>query len=181
MQLLYFKKSTTLTLAGLCFLLASCDSPRKTVRREGEPDIVISSGDDRELNRAKAYAKSHYNKFLEAAYSDDTTMHEFHVKLRFDTDSGKDGQAHNEHIWLSNLHLKHDSLFGYIANEPEFVTNIKYADEVFVDTSILSDWYYIQNNRLVGGWTIKVLLKHSGKEEIEKVEKEMGCKIDFRE
>ena len=87
------------------------------------------------------------------------------------------GKDNGEHIWINGLHFKNDKLFGIIANEPENSINVKYGDTVQVEIGQLSDWMYIQNGQLIGGYTIKLIYEESNDAEKKQMEDEFGAKI----
>jgi len=44
-----------------------------------------------------------------------------------------------------------------INNKPDKVTTIKMGERASVEPSEISDWMYIENRKLVGGFTLRVL------------------------
>jgi uncharacterized protein YegJ (DUF2314 family) len=154
MKLHVVSRLLLILLAACSFAVAGCgesmDGP-EVVKREGEPD-VIRSQNDQQLDRAVAKAKETYTQLV-AALKDREPQHRGHaVKKPFATRSGD-----REHIWISDVSWDGDGFSGVINNEPVETQEVKLGDRVKVTPDELSDWMYIDGNRIVGGYTIRVL------------------------
>ncbi len=56
-------------------------------------------------------------------------------------------------------------------NRPQFITDLKIGARVSVNPDEVTDWSYVEDGRLVGGYTIRVLyseLTPAEKEDFEK-------------
>jgi len=62
-----------------------------------------------------------------------------------------------EHVFLSNIQKKGDSVFGVVASEPLYTSIIREGEYVEIDQSRVSDWLYVVNGAGVGGYTFKIL------------------------
>jgi uncharacterized protein YegJ (DUF2314 family) len=74
----------------------------------------------------------------------------FLVKVVFD-----EGEQ-REHIWVADLGLAGDKLRGVIANEPN-LPSLKFMEKVEFEPRYISDWMYIEDGYLVGGYTTRVI------------------------
>ena len=83
-----------------------------------------------------------------------------------------------EHIWLVDIELNDEKMFGYIDNVPDQVSSIKLGDKVEIDRNKIPDWFYIENNRLIGGLTIRVLRDRMEEEEKNQFDEAYGVKFD---
>ena len=63
---------------------------------------------------------------------------------------------------------------GLVNNNPEKTIAVKYGDTVIVRRNEISDWMYLDNNVLVGGYTIRVIRNKMSKEERIRMDKEAG-------
>jgi uncharacterized protein YegJ (DUF2314 family) len=158
------------------FFFGACKSDSRVKIKPNQNDssenLVQYSGEDEKMNRAIAAAKESFPGFLETFKAGCDQCERFSVKLRFDVDEG-DG----EHIWVDGLHFKEGQLFGQIANEPENNIAVGYGDTVKIRKENLSDWMYIRNSKLEGGYTIKVIYDDLGKKEQMDMENEFGARI----
>lgn len=138
----------------LFFALAGCTSqpePDVIVKRDGKPDMVRSSSEDAEMNKAVKTAQQSVGKFISALKSPQAGQSNFAVKKPFPTDNG------NEHIWLSELAFDGKNFRGRVNNDPVDVRNVKVGDTVTVGKTEISDWNYTDKGKLIGGYTIRVL------------------------
>ncbi len=95
------------------------------------------------------------------------------MKMRFDYGDVASG----EHMWLTDLYLKDNKLYGVLDSSPVDVTNVKSGDTLEIETDRVSDWMYIEDGKLVGGYTMKVLYDRMSKDEQQKVEQEVGARL----
>jgi uncharacterized protein YegJ (DUF2314 family) len=160
---------------GLALLsLSNChsngDAANAKIERAGEPTIYNVKSDDPEMDAAIQDSKATLPEFLHVFERQDTATSDFALKVHYD-----DGPE-PEHLWLANLSKQNGKLYGVVSNLPEFTKAVKEGETVAIDTSKVSDWKYVQNHRLVGGRTIKVLRNHLSPEE----RKELDASIDYK-
>jgi uncharacterized protein YegJ (DUF2314 family) len=82
---------------------------------------------------------------------------------------------HVEHIWLSDLIFDGKKFHGKIGNEPLDIKKFSLGDHTEVLPSDISDWMIIEDNRLIGGYTIRVLRDNMSDNE----KKEFDQKLPF--
>ena len=160
-------------LFTLCFLITlfACGQVAKT-ERQGEPDIYSVGSDDPEMNKAIVKSRETFDHFLSAFSSKNETQSAYSVKMPFPTENGA------EHIWLVDIELNDGKMVGYVDNVPDQVNSVKLGDKVEIDRNKISDWFYIENNRLIGGLTIRVLHDRMTPEEKKQFEEDFGVKFD---
>jgi len=163
-------RQSLLTIIIISTLFA-CGQVSKT-ERQGEPDIYSVGDDDLEMNKAIERSRETFNDFLSAVSSKKETQSAYSVKMPFPTESGA------EHIWLVDIELSDGKMFGYIDNLPNKVSSVKLGDKIEIDRNKISDWFYIENNRLIGGFTIRVLRDRMPPDEKEQFEEAFGVKFD---
>lgn len=170
-----FTPSRAIVLAPLFALLAflaGCGSEeREVVRREGEPDYVYVS-DKALMERAMAKARETRQQFIDALAAPQTGWRGFTVKKGFDTPDGG-----HEHIWIADVRWDGQVFHGVVNNEPVDTTAVKLGDAVTVTPEELSDWMYIDGNRVVGGYTLRVLHYQSPPEEQREFLEQTGLEI----
>ena len=150
--------------------LFSCGQVSKT-ERQGEPDIYNVGGDDPEMNKAIARSRETFNDFLSAFSSKKDTQSAYSVKMPFPTENG------DEHIWLVDIELNDGKMFGYVDNVPDQVSSVQLGDKIEIDSNKISDWFYIENNRL-RRLTIRILRDRMPPEEKKQFEEAFGVKFD---
>jgi len=125
------------------------------------------------MNKAILEAQKTYNDFLAALKNPDSLMDGFSVKMRFDY-----GASSGEHMWLGDLYFKSEKLFGILNNVPVDIKTVKLGDTLEIIQNKISDWMYLKNNKLVGGYTIKVLYSKMSPDEKNEREKQLGFEIE---
>jgi uncharacterized protein YegJ (DUF2314 family) len=139
--------------------------------RQGEPDIYNVESDDKEMNEAIKQSRVTFDNFLTTFKKPTGNQTNFCIKMPFPTNHGA------EHIWLVNIESKDGKLFGQIDNLPENVTSVKLGDKIEIDRNKISDWFYIEDNRLIGGRTIRVLRDRMTPIEKRQFDQEFGVKF----
>jgi uncharacterized protein YegJ (DUF2314 family) len=145
-SLMKIKKLTIL----LCGLLLACQSEPKFRKVNGEYPAEKYAFTDVDMNNVILLARKTLNQFDQALTNRDSTQTVFAVKALFDTQNG------GEHIWLTEIIKKGGQYSGIINNVPEATREVKLGDTVLVTKDRISDWMYIQNGKLIGGYTIRV-------------------------
>lgn len=132
--------------------LASCNSKHTTkIERKGEPTVYGVQDSDVEMNEAIEKANQTLDNFECALKSNNKDFKYFALKVRFITPQG------GEHIWLSSISLKNKKYIGVVDNLPESTTEVKIGDTIQIKTDDISDWIYVDGNKLRGGYTLRVL------------------------
>jgi uncharacterized protein YegJ (DUF2314 family) len=111
---------------------------------------VPFSPDDVEMEAAIRDAKENFRQFIEAFFKPTPQQKNFLVKVVFD----EGGQQ--EHIWLADLDFGGKNPSGVVANEPK-LPSLKFMQRVEFQPSYISDWMYIEDGYLVGGFTTRVI------------------------
>ncbi|OWP62163.1 hypothetical protein CDA63_15635 [Hymenobacter amundsenii] len=158
-----FLKTTSLLprvlLAG-SLLLSNCSSaPDDKVERAGEPTIYNVEAEDPEMQMAMKQGKATFPQFMAAIAQPDSTITNPAIKVPYE----QDGQT--EFLWLTDPTIEHGTLYGIIGNKPEYTNQVKEGDKVVIDTTLMADWNYVQHNRLIGGYTVKLLRNRMSAEE----------------
>jgi uncharacterized protein YegJ (DUF2314 family) len=91
-----------------------------------------------------------------ASYEDPKSSETGHsLKVRFPT-----GRNRGEHIWMSDVRkLGNGSYSGRFANAPRDLPGKRQGDVIGFKEANISDWMFTRNGKIVGGETIKPLLK----------------------
>jgi uncharacterized protein YegJ (DUF2314 family) len=133
------------TLIVFALVLAGCG------KEHPADNVVDVAHDDPRMNAAMEKARSTVGTFIASLKSPKPGQSAFSVKLAF-TDDGT-----VEHMWLVPVSYDGHVFHGTVNNEPEKLKTVKMGDEVTVAPSKISDWMYVENRKLVGGYTLRVL------------------------
>jgi uncharacterized protein YegJ (DUF2314 family) len=131
--------------------------------KSNDADRTINVDDnDPEMNTAIAKARETLPKFWAAFDHPGPGQENFSLKVKI-TD-GKEA----EHFWTEDVQKKNGKIFATIANDPDSVHNVKLGDRIEIPEADISDWFYMQNGKMVGNYTIRVLFKQMPADEVAK-------------
>lgn len=127
-----------------------------SVSADGDTAFAIQSG-DRELLRARRLAQCTLGEFSRRLGSPPPGQTELMLKVAFH----QGGET--EHLWMRIHHAEGDSAFvGTIANDPSSIPSLAYGDTARVRAPDVSDWYAVENDTLVAGFSRRVYDRRLG-------------------
>ncbi len=145
----------TVLLATFSLILAGCEreprQPGDTVRRYGLSPVTSVAADDPKMKAAMERARSTVDQFVKAFTNPQPSQDNFSIKLPV-----QDGEF-VEQIWMLPQKYENGKFFGTISNEPLDVTTVRFGDSVEVSEAEISDWMYVENQKLVGGYTLRAM------------------------
>lgn len=152
--------------ALVALLLAGCS---KTA-----PDDKVTNvdADDPQMNAAIQQARSTLDQFTTALTSPKPSQSTFSIKLPF-----KDGES-VEHMWLAPVSYDGQVFRGTVNNDPAQVKNVKIGQEVTAAPAEISDWMFVDDGKLVGGYTLRVLRNAMPANERAEFDESMPFTID---
>jgi uncharacterized protein YegJ (DUF2314 family) len=145
-----------IALANAIFLLASCSR-----NANSDDPVTAVDSNDKEMNGAIDHAKETVQRFITALQSPAATQSSFSVKKKF-TQGEK-----VEYFWLTDVTFDGQNFHGKVDNDAEMVTNVKIGDDASVGKNEISDWMFIENGKLAGGYTLRVLYSRMPQKEKE--------------
>jgi uncharacterized protein YegJ (DUF2314 family) len=163
-----------LTTTGCLILLAlaGCSSESPDVARDGEPLVTSFSDEDREMNAAMTQARETLPEFERRLKNPPASQSHIALKARFD----ENGEV--EHMWINDVELVEDGFRGVLGNEPVHVTSIKFEDPVTIGRDRVSDWMAIDDDTLVGGYTLRVQRARMPDEQRKEFDASVGFRIE---
>ena len=103
-------------------------------------------------------AKTSFHDFVTAFNNPKEGQSAFLIKAAF-----CDGDE-VEHVWLADLELSAQRVRGVVANEPKMKT-LRFKATVECEPAQITDWMYIENGHLVGGFTTRLIRERMNPEE----------------
>lgn len=133
--------------------LTGCNerNPGDVVERDGEPAVQYFAEDDPRMTAAIEKARETVDEFITALDSPTPTQSGFSVKIEIT--EGENG----EHMWLVPVRFENGQFHGTLNNEPDIVKSVKFGDEVSAAKDEISDWMFVEDNVLKGGYTLRVV------------------------
>jgi len=115
-----------------------------------EDRINDFSSDDVEMNAAIEAARNSIGTFIDAFVYPTNTQKSFLLKVAFSHERGY------EHIWMADLKMLDGIFHGTVANEPKSV-GLQFMARATFQPSQVTDWMFIDEGFLVGGFTTKLI------------------------
>lgn len=137
-----------------------------------EPRILSFEDDDSEMNSAMADARLDVKQFKEALAHRNPSRSHFSIKVGFQDQHG------NEYIWLNDVRCQDGVFFGTVGNVPQTVTTVRFGLPVTVPQERIADWMYIEDRRLVGGYTMRVMRSRLSDQERAEFDANIGFIIE---
>jgi len=143
-------RNILIILISIIFLSCKIDKTER-IERLNEPDIYILNNSDKVTDNAILLAQQTVNKFEKAYKENNDDFKDFSIKMPF---RGTQGY---EHIWLSDIKYENNEFRGIVNNSPAFTREVNKGDTVIIDTKKISDWMYVENGKLIGGYSIRAM------------------------
>ena len=124
---------------------------REDLEPGAEPKLFDISQHNNAMKRAVHQARRTVGVFIQAVRHPAAGQHDFQVKKPF-----RQGDV-VEHLWLSDVSFRGNRFHGLVDNVPRKIKGLKMGDLVSVNPNEITDWAFVENGRLVGGYSIRVL------------------------
>ena len=128
--------------------------------------------DDPKMAFAIEEAQRTLEEFFDAYSAPKDNQEAFLLKVLFENE----GDA--EHIWMADIDASVFLIEGTVANEPN-LDNLNFMDRTTFHPSKITDWMYVEDGYLVGGYTIQVI--RSSLSPDEKLEYDKNAPYKFRD
>lgn len=142
------------------------------LRRSGNPDVYSVKEDDVQLIQAIEKAKHTLKYFKDCLENPKPQQTYFSIKTKL-----IDGN-HVEHIWLDAVEISDKVVYGILNNVPANLKNVELGKRIGVSENEITDWLIIENNRLIGGYTIRAIRDKMSRAHRELFESTINFKID---
>jgi len=153
-------------------LLLSVSCKNDKITRKGEPDVYNVEEENKQMNEAMEKARNTIDIFKKYLKNPKENQTYFSLKAKF-------GDGDNiEHIWLNQVEYEDKFFYGNVGNEPVDVKNIKFDQKVSLKLERISDWMIIEDNKLIGGYTIRVLRDRMTEKERKDFDDSFGVIIE---
>jgi uncharacterized protein YegJ (DUF2314 family) len=134
------------------------DDAKKVVYAAG---ILWLDGEDPEMAAAIKEAQRTFRRYRERLRRDARrvvpAVQDAGVKVFFPSPS--DPRA-GEHMWVNEVVFDGRVMRGTLRNDPGWLRGLSEGDGVSFTVDRVSDWFFVVNGVVQGGFTIKILLRH---------------------
>lgn len=126
--------------------------------QDRSPIVDVANGDP-EMAAAIGKARATLPTFWASYAAPKSTETGFSLKVRFPT-----GGTKGEHVWMAEVtKLDGGRYSGRFANQPRDLPGKRAGDLVQFSETDITDWMFTRNGKIVGGETIRPLLKRMPK------------------
>jgi uncharacterized protein YegJ (DUF2314 family) len=138
-------------VGATCLATDSTHLAGRENKTPGPPGYASVADNDRAMEHAVRNARRSLGFFIAALRKNKPGDTGFEVKKAF-----IDGN-NVEHLWIGYLTFDGKNFHGKVNNRPHDVHNVKLGQSVTVAPGEMSDWMFVKNGKLVGGYTTRVL------------------------
>jgi uncharacterized protein YegJ (DUF2314 family) len=166
--------TTLLAASTLSLASAATDSTHMAGQENkspGFPGYTEVSDHDKAMDHAMKQARHSLGFFIAAMRAARPGDSGFEVKKAF-----VDGN-NVEHLWISALTYDGHVFHGKINNKPMDIHNQRFGDTVTVAPAEVSDWMFIKGDKLIGGFTTRVLYARLSPDDRAQFDKKADFKI----
>jgi uncharacterized protein YegJ (DUF2314 family) len=162
---------------GVVLALAGCSDKHAPAREpvvlvDRRPEVARIAVDDPLTAAGIVEARKTVGEFLRAYRARGSTQRDFRIKFLV----AERGLV--EQFWVNIESATDTSFTGTIANHPGDITGVTYGERVTVPASEISDWMYVENGVLQGGYSVRLMRDRLQPEERPAFEREMGFRIE---
>jgi uncharacterized protein YegJ (DUF2314 family) len=140
----------------LIALVVACDRAAPARRRvhsvseDGDTAFIVSRA-DAEMARARRRARCTLPEFVRRFRAPPPGQSALELKARFEEGT------ETEYLWLEVISVSADTLIrGVVDNDPGILRRVRYQDTVSVGPDAVADWYAVERDTLVAGFTLRV-------------------------
>jgi uncharacterized protein YegJ (DUF2314 family) len=164
---------TALLFSGVV-LTGKADNPvsSELQNKSGEPEVYRVENEHAAMRKAVDEARKTVSQFIKAVQHPAAGQTDFEIKKPFV--QGNDV----EHIWLSEVEYVGGRFKGKVDNEPTKIHGVKMGQAVSVNPDEISDWAYVDNGKLVGGYTIRAHYNELSPAEKKEFQRQADFKIE---
>jgi len=138
----------------------------------GKSSYANVSDNDKQMDRAVENAQRTLGFFMAARKAKKNGDTVFEIKKGF-----IDGDK-VEHLWIKRVTYDGKNFHGDIDNQPSEVNNVHMGQHVTVAPQDVTDWMFLKNGKLIGGYTTRVLYARLSPEEKAEFDKHAEFKIE---
>jgi uncharacterized protein YegJ (DUF2314 family) len=129
--------------------------------------IILVQSDDAEMNAAMQTARDRFPEFWREVSADYRrvipALGGSMVKAYFDDPGG--APQGGEHMWVRGVEYDGKMITGELADPPRHLRTVRAGQQVSFPLERLSDWFYVDGDKAVGAFTVRLLRTRMSKDE----------------
>jgi uncharacterized protein YegJ (DUF2314 family) len=152
---------------ALAAVLVGCQRSSTSSSMSSKSDIIPIQPDDAEMNTAMQTARDHFPEFWREVSADYKrvipALGGSMVKAYFDDPGG--APLGGEHMWVRDVEYDGKMITGVLADTPRHLRSVRAGQQVTFPLERLSDWFYVDGDKAVGAFTVRLLRTRMSEEE----------------
>jgi uncharacterized protein YegJ (DUF2314 family) len=148
---------------SLALILFACSSVKPTQE----------AGVDKEFNTAVEQAHQSLDVFVKNLQSPKPTQSLYALKVHFDYPDGT-----SEEIWVDEVYYDNGKFTGVLFDASSKNLGYKNGDKINIPEEDILDWMFLEDNVLVGGYTIRLAYQRMTPQEKETFLKDAQYKLE---
>jgi uncharacterized protein YegJ (DUF2314 family) len=144
----------------------------RAVKTPGPPGYLEVKDKDKAMDAAVDHAHQTLGFFCAALKAKKPDTRGYEIKTAF-----TDGEQ-VEHIWVNKVTWDGHAFHGQVNNKPLAVGNVHLGQKVTLQPKQVSDWMFVKEGKLIGGFTTRVLYARLSAEDKAQFESQAEFKIE---
>jgi uncharacterized protein YegJ (DUF2314 family) len=159
-------------LAGIVQILGGCQRPATDAGNQGSSLVVAVPTEDSAMEAATREARDSLDRFTGPLSHPGPGQSDFSVKVPV-----PDGDMTHD-IWLQQITFDGSSFSGVLGPDAAEMKSHSPGERVKIAAREISDWMYVDNEKLVGGFNLRAIRKHLSGEARRQFEKSRWFKFE---
>ena len=144
----------------------------REAKSPGAPGYLQVQNGDKAMAGAVDHARQTLGFFVAALKAQRPDTRDYEIKSTF-----VDGDQ-VEHIWIGEVSWDGKLFHGRINNKPLAVHNVRLGQRITLEPRKVSDWMFLKDGKLMGGYTTRVLYARLSPEQKAEFAKEANFTIE---
>lgn len=156
----------------MMILLMSISFGENGIKKSENENVVTVDKNMKKMNDAIKKANRELPFFIKNYQNPKADQTYFSIKVALTAD------GYTEHIWLNKFQFDKKPYTGHLSNNPYYIKSVKFGDKIEFKKMDVSDWMIVQDGKLIGGYTIRVIRDAMSEEDRKKFDESFKIIID---
>ena len=132
-------------------------------------DFFLITGENEKMKWGIEKAKLTFHYFQKCLKNPKDGQHNFSIR------AGIQYQGKKESIWLTEPSMdKNGDFIGILSKAPSTIKDLKLNQKIEVAKQSISDWMFVENKRLIGGYTLRAIREELGTDQLKDFDHSIG-------
>ncbi len=159
-------------LAGILSILGGCQRPSADSGSQGTSLAVAVPTADGAIEAATREARHSLDRFIRTLSTPNAGQSDFSVKVTI-----LDGET-THYLWLQQVTYDGSNLSGILGPDAAGIKSHFPGERITLASSEITDWMFVEDEKLVGGYTMRAIRERLSGEARKQFEKSMWFKFE---